>query len=88
MSWTCCVKNWTQPKVRKVTNCTLTSVNVISSSVPDDFYIKATTPPSVGFWGLYFTKPASDNATLYVPKGCKDTYAQDMEWDYFNIVEE
>ena len=21
-------------------------------------------------------------------KGCKDTYAQDMEWDDFNIVEE
>ena len=51
-----------------------------------EIHIKATTPPSVGAYGL---NPAYKNATLYVPTGCKGTYANADYWKGFkNIVEE
>lgn len=54
-----------------------------------EVHIKATTPPTIGDFLFY---PHYDTAKLYVPKGCKDAYAQAREWQYFgqyqNIVEE
>lgn len=51
-----------------------------------EVHIKATTPPVLGSWIFY---PRYNDAVLYVPKGCKDAYANAKEWKHFkNIVEE
>ena len=51
-----------------------------------EVHIKATIPPSVGSCGF---NPAYQNATLHVPTGYKDTYANADYWrDFENIVEE
>ena len=51
-----------------------------------EIHIRATVPPSVGPRGL---NPAYKQATLYVPKGYKDTYAGANYWEGFQtIVEE
>ena len=52
-----------------------------------EVHIKATTPPAVGcYWTL---SPSYEKATLYVPQGCKQTYADTKYWQNFkNIVEE
>ena len=43
--------------------------------------LNPTPPEGFGFWG-------SKNATLYVPKGCKENYSQSPYWENFeNIVE-
>lgn len=50
-------------------------------------YCKATTPPQMNANGAF---PAQDfdNATLYVPLGCKTAYEATSDWDKFaNIVE-
>ena len=49
-----------------------------------EVHIKATTPPTVGSYNSNLR-----NATLYVPKSCKETYAKANFWkDFKNIVEE
>lgn len=49
-------------------------------------HIKATTPPTMERGALPTNK---EDITLYVPKGCKEAYADAKEWeDFMNIVEE
>lgn len=51
-----------------------------------EVHVKATTPPTLGSYIFY---PRYNDAVLYVPKGCKQDYANAKEWKYFkNIVEE
>lgn len=72
----------------------LTSVNIPNSvtTIGGDAFLfckalttvtslNPTPPEGFGFWG-------SKNATLYVPKGCKENYSQSPYWENFeNIVE-
>ena len=52
-----------------------------------EVHIKATTPPAVEYyWTLH---KSCENATLFVPHGCKQTYESTKYWkDFKNIVEE
>lgn len=51
-----------------------------------EVHIKATTPPAMG--GISFA-PINSKAVLFVPKGCKEVYAQAKKWmEFRTIVEE
>ncbi len=62
--------------------CALYQMNSLS-----EIHIKATTPPAL--FDIFTLYNRYANATLYVPQGCKQTYANTLYWkDFKNIVEE
>ncbi len=60
---------------------------MVSSNLTQ-IYCKATTPPTIGFFGGPFDNNI-EHCILYVPVGCKELYANDDAWGYnFKNIQE
>ncbi len=60
---------------------------MVSSNLTQ-IYCKATTPPTIGFFGGPFDNNI-EHFILYVPVGCKELYANDDAWGYnFKNIQE